>query len=316
MRTPLLALVALASGCVINSDKWPRPRDLTPDWEVSETRILGIRADPPEIRPGDTVAFDALFGAPPGSDGEVGDNGIPADRSVLWLACPVDDEGNGFGCLTDLGDVDLATADPADLASLGFVGFEPGLAPSYTAPADLLDGLDEQARLEGRYVLVQLLAFPTALLQDPDALANLDFSVVVSAYKRLVVSDAPTPNHNPDIGVFVVDGLPIPPGAVVTVEPDQRYDLSVALPEGAIESYDYENSDGVVEQRVEEPYASWYTTGGEMLEEVTLWPRLEATWQAPKETLDRGFWYIVLRDRRGGVSWYTQEFTIGRPTGR
>jgi hypothetical protein len=310
MRTvPALALLA---GCVINSDRWPRPRDLTADWNVQKARILGIAAEPAEALPGELVEFEALFGAPPDA---------PPDLTVLWLACPVDDEGTGFGCLTDLGSVDLETADPEDLAELGFIGLQTvdatgvaGLPPRYPVPADLLDGLSEQERLEGRYVVVQLLAFPTELLEEsPEALEELDFSVVISAYKRLVVSDAETPNANPDIGVFTVDGLPIPAGAVVTVEPEQIYELGIALPEGAIETYRYLTSDGVVEERVEEPYASWYTTGGEMFEEVTLWPRIDASWQAPEASGETGFWYIVLRDRRGGMSWYTQEFVTGRP---
>jgi hypothetical protein len=179
-------------------------------------------------------------------------------------------------------------------------------------PDDLLDGLTDAERQEGRYVVVQLIALPNELLeQGAEALQDLDFSVVVSAYKRLVVSEAATPNHNPEIGVFTVDGLPIPRDAVVTIEAEQVYDLGIALPEGAIETYTYTSSEGATEQRVEEPYASWYTTSGEMFEEVTLWPYIDASWQAPKASGERGFWYIVLRDRRGGMSWYTQEFVIG-----
>lgn len=312
VRTCGLALLCalLVGGCVINSDKYRRPRDLAPDWLVDRTRLLGIRAEPAEARPGDVVTFEALIGQAWGDDTEL---------AVIWLACPVDDEGNGFGCVTDFGSIDVATADPADLASLGFIGFEPGLPPVYTVPDDLLDGLEPDQRAEGRYVLVQTVALPLDLVDEQTE--ELDFALVDSGYKRLVVSEAETPNHNPGLGVFTVDGFPVPQGAVVTLDPGQTYELGVLLLDDARETYVYVNSSGGTEDRVEEPYATWFTTGGDMTEEVTLWPYLEATWVAPSDEADgeepledpSGRWYAVFRDRRGGMSWLVQDWTTVQP---
>lgn len=301
--TLLLLSQPLLCGCVIGGNKYPRPRDLPPGWLVERTRILGIAAEPPEARPGDLVSFSALIGNAPGEEPELG---------VVWLACPVDDEGNGFGCVTDFGSIDLENADPAALAELGFIGFEPGLPPSYTVPIDLLSGLDEASRLEGSYVLIQVTALPLETLEEP--VDDIDFAEIQSAYKRLIVSEAETPNHNPGIGAWTVDGNLVPKDTeIVYVQPGQLYDLGMVLEEDAIETYSYLSREGAPEDRIEEPYVSWYATGGEILEEVTLWPTLDATWSAPEESGTTGTWYAVLRDRRGGMSWYVQDFSVGAP---
>jgi hypothetical protein len=298
-------ILLVLAGCVINGDKYPRPRDLAPNWLVDRTRILAIRAEPPEAEPGAAISFEALI---------VDAEGVEPELAVVWLACPVDDEGNGFGCATDLGSLDLEDPDPEALAELGLIGLEPFLTPAYTVPDDLLDGLDDRERLEGVYVLIQLLALPLESVEDP--VAEVDFAEVESAYKRLVVSEATTPNHNPQIASFTVDAVPVPAGAPVYVEPEQTYALGITLPDGAIETYQYLLSDGSPEERLEEPYASWYATGGEVLEEVTLWPYIEADWTAPPERGAEGTWYAVLRDRRGGMAWATQRWVADVPPSR
>lgn len=302
-------LPLLLAGCVIGSDKYPRPRDLAPAWLVDRTRVLAVVAEPPEARPGDVVTFTSLIANPPGDAPDLG---------VAWFACPTDDDGNGFGCVVDFASVDLSDPDPAALADLGLIGFEPGLPPVYVVPDDLLADLAEEERLEGLYVVVQVTAFPAELLEDP--LAEVDFAEVEAAYKRLVVSEAVTPNHNPPIGAFAVDGIVVPDLAVVHVEPEQVYDLSILLPDGARESYEYVTQDGEVEDRVEEPYVAWFVAGtdrggegdpgGEMFEAVTLWPYLEASWVAPAASGESGTWWAVLRDRRGGMAFRGQDWVV------
>ena len=89
---------------------------------------------------------------------------------------------------------------------------------------------------------------------------------------------------------------------------------------GARERYQYVNSDGAVEDRVEEPYASWFVAGtdpdgagdpgGELLETVTLWPYMDASWLSPAERGASGTWFAVVRDRRGGMAWWSQEWVV------
>lgn len=299
------AASCLLGGCVINSERWARPVDLAQSWMVDRTRILGIRAEPAEIEPGQRASLEALIAMAPGADEQLG---------LLWLACPEE----GPGCSTDLGGFDIETATPEELEALGFIGFEPGLPPAYTAPTSILEPLDDTERLEGLNVLVQLTAFPLDELAGATEATEpepLDFNEIEAGYKRLVVSEAPTPNNNPELVGLTVDGQSIPAGIeVVRVEPGQAYDLGILLAEGAgREVYAYLNSDGQIEERVEEPYATWYTTGGEVIEPVTLWPYMESTWIAPDEADAQGTWYVVVRDRRGGMSWWLQDWQVGAP---
>lgn len=293
-----LLLLPLLGGCVINGDKYPRPRDLAPTWLVDRTRILAIQAEPPEARPGDLVGFSALLAQPPGAE---------EDYVTLWIACPPTED---LACSTDFSGVDLTTTDPYAFADLGIIGIEPGLPPMYIVPADTLDALTDAERLEGLQLTIQTTALPAELLEDEEALEELDFSVVEAAYKRLIVSEATTPNHNPALARYTVDGVDVPEGALVHLDPEQTYEVGVELPESAIEDYVFVNSEGVAEDRVEEPYVSWFSTGGEMLETVTLYPYLEASWTAPAESGATGVWYAVIRDRRGGMAWRSQGWIV------
>lgn len=272
-----LLLVSLAlPGCVLNSDKYTRPRELEQSWEVLKPRLLAVAAEPAEPRPGQVVTFQALLADP---TGEV--------ETVLWLACPAPDDGATFGC--------VGGEEPE------VIGVQPLSDPVFTTPADLLDGLDEAARREGRYVLVQVTGLPEL---DPDLdLEDVDFNAVEAGFKRVVVSEASTPNQNPVHAGFTADGNVVLDGAVLEVDPGQRYAIGIALEESSIETYEYLNSDGGLEQRVEEPYATWYATGGNVAEPATLWPFLESSWDAPEESGSEGTIYAVVRDRRGGMTW-------------
>ena len=295
-RLFLYTLMGYLSGCVIGNERFTRPADLSPAWLVDRTRVLGVQASPPEIRPGETATFEALVASPSTED----------PFSIIWLACPAEGGGIGFGCALDLADVDLSTVTPEELADLGFIGFEPLLPPAYTAPDDLLAGLTPVERSEGDYVLVQVTAIPPDA--DLDA-ANLDFTDIEAAYKRLVVSEASTPNRNPAPGAFTVEEQVIADDVTVHLDPDQPYELGLVLPPSSIETYEYLRSDGSIELREEEPYVAWFSTGGELLEEVTLHPNTQADWISPRSGTE-GTWYAVVRDRRGGQSWHVQRWIV------
>jgi len=293
----LLPLLVLA-GCVINSEKYPRPRDLSEAWLVDRTRILAVRAEPPEIAPGEAALMQALVA-------DAYD--APTDLNLVWLACL---DGGDAGCATDLSGLDLEDPDPVALQEAGFIGFEPGFPPRYAAPADVLDDLSPEERLEGINVQTQLFAFPADALTE-GAAEEIDFNEIEVGFKRLVVSEAKTPNNNPRISGFTVDGLAVP-DVVPTIElsPDQQYDFGVELDEVlGLEEYLFVNSRGEVEERVEEPYVAWFATSGEVTEPVTLYPFLEMTWTAPPEP-GPGRLYAVVRDRRGGMAWLTRDYLV------
>ena len=106
-----------------------------------------------------------------------------------------------------------------------------------------------------------------------------DFSV---AFKRIVISEASTPNSNPTIETWTIDGVPVDNAGVVAVAPGASIEVGIVLNEDSIETYSYVTSVGDVEQRTEEPYARWYTTAGSVDEEVTLYPYLDASVRIPE----------------------------------
>lgn len=293
------APIALLGACAIGDKQFKKPEELTPAWRVDKPRVLAITAEPPEIRPGETSRFQALLVDP--DDGE---------RAVVWFACePASSSDLGFGCTIDP-NLDFASATIDELIAAGLIGFEPSFPPSYTPRADLLDDLPTEDRAEGKYVTIQVAAFPADDLAaaPTDEAPALDFNAVEVAYKRLIVSEAETPNQNPRLGRFLVDDVPVPPGATVTLDPDEPYELSFELPDASVESYTYTNTRGEVETRTEEPYASWYATDGEVTEEFTLPPYWASTWIAP--AAGDGHWWVVVRDRRGGMAWLAQPWTV------
>ncbi len=287
-------LPLLLAGCVINSDRWTRPSELPPAWLVDRTRVMAIKAEPPEAYPNTTVSFEALIARPPEDTDPLG---------VLWIACPTEGDGSGFGCPPP-----ATTATESDVA---IIGFEPGTPPVYTTPQDILEGLDEQAAREGVYVLVQAIAAPLDTFEDlygSTSLEDIDETDLVLSYKRLVVSNATTPNHNPTVATFTLDGISMPPGVQVQIDAGEPYELGITLPDGTREVYTYLNSDGVEEERTEEPYATFSTTSGEVFGSITLWPYMQAGFVAPLEEGTEGQWIVVLRDRRGGMGWWVQDW--------
>ncbi|MFT6142398.1 MAG: hypothetical protein ACJAV2_000257 [Myxococcota bacterium] len=294
-NTALIAgLCLLLPACVINADKYPRPRDLTPAWKTPSLRILAIQAEPPEIQPGEDATFTALFADP---EGEAG--------GTLWVACSPE-ETTPFGCAIDLS-ILSEDATPDDLADAGVIGFEPTFPPEWTAPQDALDSLDDQDRAEGLGFTVQATVLPPDGA-DPDA--EFDFATFESGYKRIIVSEAPTPNDNPIIESFSVDGVLIGPDDTAEVDAGQSYELGVVIPDTTIQTYEYINPDGVLEERIEEPFVSWYATEGSAMEATTLYPFTQSDWTAPDLQEEVGFWYAVVRDRRGGVSWIVRQWRV------
>lgn len=281
-----MAMAILLTSCTLQSDKYQRPRDLAPAWKVDKLRILAIQAQPPEIKPGEQASFAALLIDPEASI-----------ETTIWAQCSAS-EASSFGCPFDPTALDGAD-DPETLAAAGIIGIEPFLPPVYEAPLDILAGRQGRDLLEGVNVTVNALALPAESAETEE----FDFNAVESAFKRFVVSEAETPNRNPSITALEVDGEPTDPESPILVEPGQEIEVSPILAEDAIETYAYLNFDGEREERVEEPFALWYTSDGNMVEDTTLHPFLPATWIAPSEPGLSGTIWVVLKDRRGGVTW-------------
>jgi len=280
-----ILIAPLLAGCVIGSDRYQRPRDLPSGHTVDRPRVLAIRLEPPEAAPGDTVTATALFPDP-----------LDQVDVHLWLACPPE-LATSIGC--------GVTADD------GLIGMEPGRPPSLTLPDTALDGVEPNQLGSGIYWNVQVMGVPQDFITNPPTDASsLDFNQIESAYKRLVVSTNPQPNRNPDLVGFKLDDADVAPDAIMSVRAGQRYKVEIVYADDAVEDYTYTTSDGVEEQRTEEPYATWYSTAGHWANPFAMYPYGYTHWDAPTEVGVEGQLWAVVRDRRGGMGWAERAFVV------
>lgn len=314
MRAPFPLLALVATGCVLGADQVNDPRDLADIWDVDRLRLLAATAEPPEVGPGDEVTFELLLVGPegrvqPGDDSEV--------AFILWQACFESGETDDFGCGGLTGDdLDFEDLSPDDLDALGIIGAQPFVDPSWTVPDDALEGLDDRERLEGTNALINVTAITSSAVeraQEGDT-GGFDFNDVEAGFKRVVISEAITPNANPTIDGLQVHGRDVPQGSVVELDPGELVPLTLLVPDEAVERYVYVTRDGEEEERVEEPYAEWYTTAGTVGDYYTLHPFNTSIFETPDEGGVEGTWWVVLKDRRGGQAWHEQRFRVREGT--
>ena len=275
-----LALPLAGAGCSVSFDP-----GVSESWQLDRLRILAVRAVPAEPRPGETTAFESLLYVPDGL----------TLQGTVWFAC-LPESADDFGCELD-SDIDLSSADPVDidfeeLLAAGFIGFDPLFPPTWTPPLDALGDLSEAEAEEGLSAVVNITALPEEVEDEGD---------LELAYKRVPVSLAATPNHNPEIDGVLVDGALVTDEVVLTTV-GAVHTLEPILSEGSIEDYTYTTSSGAVEDRVEEPYVSWYTESGTFDQTFALHPTLDVEWTAPGEPTE-SLLLVVARDRRGGMAW-------------
>ncbi len=264
--------------------------NLSQAWQIDRLRILAVASEPAEPRPGDFVTFSALTVSP-----------NVAVAATVWTMC-ADAGSDEYGCTGDAGAIDVS-GDPEAFdydafVAAGGIGIEPFLPPTWTVPADLLDHLDADAKREGTTALLNLLAVP-----DQENVGEADVEI---AFKRVPVSLAETPNHNPGLTGWRVDGNALAPDATVTLSRGQTYEIEPILSEDAVENYVYRTKEGADEDRTEEPYFSWYLEEGLFDQPNSLYPTVSVAYAVPaKPTADSGTVWAVMRDRRGGMAWLT-----------
>lgn len=279
---------------------------LAQSWQLDRLRVLAVAAEPAEPRPGDTVSFTSLVYTPEGVD----------LAGTVWFAC-LPTSADEFGCtldpaLLDALQVDPSTLSPEELATLiaeaqaaGLIGFEPGFAPRWSVPADALAALPPDAQSEGLSAIVNVTALPDlgdGVTPGPDD--------VEAAYKRVPVSLAATPNHNPRVDGITIDPAVDAAAGLLQVEPGATYTLTPTFPDDAIEDYTFRNENGEDETRTEEPYFTWYAEGGIFDQPFSLHPTSDVEWTAPSAGFE-GWVLVVMRDRRGGMAWSGIRLTTG-----
>lgn len=270
---------------------------------ITGPAVLAVRSDPPEVAPGEAVTLRAL----------VVDASGPADgATVAWAFCrrprdPATDAAVSPDCLEAAAPwiAPIATAAaaravtatvPPDACAL--FGSQPpppppGEPPRRPADPDPTGGWYQPVRVATGGVV----AFGRIRLRCPLAAAPVDVS---RAFEERSV-----PNRNPT--------LESPPPARAP-DPGETLDLRAAWDPGDAEPYVvYDPERVALARRVEEPRAWWFATGGTFARHRTAadarGPFTENAWTAPDRPGPVHIW-VVLRDGRGGVDWWTLRPTI------
>lgn len=313
-RALVISLLALA-GC----DFGFRPETL-----VDDMRLLGIRAEPADLAPGETARLDALV-VDPSRPGQA--------NTVLWLGCDPDPFNlnrsacSDFTVLADAGNLFSPSPDGGMLPEgVHVIGFDENAA--YAASPDVFHALDagDERRLTG--TVGQALAFavaeevsPTATEEELKALfARVQSREVKSviALFRLHISESPERNHNPALSTLFVAREAWPKGAHVTVLPGEKVELDGDALDSDFEPFTNPTPSGV-ENKTERILMAWYSTAGRFSEERTAMREdVKTVFTAPggddpKDPVPagrEGTLFVVLRDTRGGQSWEEVPFYV------
>jgi hypothetical protein len=318
MRRTLALLLAalLGGGC---------EEQFKPESEVAGLRVLGLRATPAELAPGETAALSAL----------VVDPTRPGRRNtLLWLGCEPDPLNLGRSVCSDM----EALADPARLVPVSEDGTPPQLPPgmsvigfnslaAYTAPATLYAGLtpEDPRRRGGTVGQVLLVAIaeelsPLPTREEVEALfervRRREVPSVVTLF-RLRVSEDAQRNHNPVLGELRAGGEALAPEWTLRLAGDGPTPLELTAPDESFETYTQEGPGGV-ETKTEQLIAAWYTTSGRFEPaRVVLRSGTPLVYQPPDGSRfqpfpeqRRGTLWAVVRDVRGGQDWREVPFFL------
>ncbi len=316
-RTLAILLVALLGGC---------EEDFKPESEVAGLRVLGLRATPAELAPGQTATLSAL----------VVDPTRPGQRNtLLWLGCEADPLNLGRSACSDT----EALADPAKLVPVAGDGTQPQLPPgmsvigfnetaSYTVREDLFAELapEDPRRRSGTVGQVLLLAIaeevsPLPTREELEALfervRNREVPSVMTLF-RMKVSEDGQSNHNPELGPLRAGSEVLAPGTTLRLSGDGPTPLELTAPDTSFETYTQPTPDGAEETKTEQLIAAWYATAGRF-EPYRMVLRSETPLEylppdgsrlQPFPEKRQGTLWVVVRDVRGGQAWREMPFYL------
>jgi hypothetical protein len=325
MRGALAALAALLLGGCIDID-------FDPPHLVKSERILGLRAEPPEVAFGEDVRFEALLVDADGSD-------LAAQPGVelRWTVCLSLAEvlnAAGLGASAEIEDDCAEGGD--DLVVLEQEGLPPNAA---RLPGETFTRLLTMLPMGGGGEPMLPPGGEQAL--DPDLLDTLttvlaevgvplrvrlevfrDGDLLFSGFKRFAITQRAEPTTNPppprvrvgEVWLSARDGDPtvcVPEaGAAPRVAPEAEVELDPDDDEEAwLERYPVFGLGNQLQINEESAYYSWFVTGGAMSDDITQRPNDEVTWTAPAEPGPVTLW-VVVRDGHLGMSWCRAELTV------
>ena len=309
----LLVLAALlASGC---GEAW------SPESIIEDLRVIGVKAEPAELKPGERATLSALILDPT----------RPAAKStVLWIGCDPDPFNLGRSACSN----PEVLQDPSTLTGGG--ALPPGVkviglnsAASYTAPKDLFSLLasDDPRRQTGTVGQVLAIAIAKESVGIPteaeltalfEKVKNKELKAVVTLF-RIKVSESPTRNNNPKISGFKVAGELQRPGVRTRVFPAQKLEVGLEAPDDSFEPY-IEVTPTTSEEKLERLTSAWYSTSGRFAAmRIALRSEVKGSFTVPGDPefpndkipeSRTGSFFVVLRDTRGGQDWIVHPFWI------
>ncbi|MDI1428467.1 hypothetical protein [Polyangium sorediatum] len=273
---------------------------------VTGPRILAVRSEPPESKPGAPVLYEALVVTP---DGDL------QGAVVRWAFCaapkPLTENGSvSTACLGDAvrpivgASVSVTAATPTDTCSL----FGPETPPGDFRPRDpdATGGFYQPVRVEALERTAIVLERITCNLP------NVPLDVAVEYAERRA------PNRNPKLAPLhaFVNGAPtsldaLPAGG------DVRFEVGWSADDAEVYPAFDPRKQALVDQR-EALRVSWYTTAGAFESDVTgrssedLATTVSNGWSAPDEA-SRVFLWLVLRDGRGGTDFARYPLDVKSP---
>jgi hypothetical protein len=311
LRLPLAVCGAvLGLGC---GTRFP------PETLVDDLRVLAITAEPPEVGPGEPAQLSVLYADPQRR----------TPTTVLWVGCEPDPQDLGRSACNDASFLLKPTAITDYPPGLKLLGFAP--KATYRAAATVFDVLAEDDVIRQAGSVGQVLALVIGEAVDPAAEGEqlrgyferieTKQTQAVVGLTRVLVSQKPVAerNHNPTVGALSVDGVAVPVGARLMLEPELAVALSVQVPDDSREAYTERPASGPM-VKTETVIGAWYATSGrfdrERFEVTSAEPTRFTPPGSPSYPEDplpvrrSGTVWLTVRDNRGGQAFATYPFFV------
>jgi len=275
----------------------------TPASLVTSERLLAVRAEPPEVAPGESVALTSLVASP---------DGTVANASIAWAMCaaPKPLAENDVVSTACVGDAVRPVADGASSASATIPTDACALFGPETPPGDYRPRSPDVTGGYYQPVRATLADVPSfALERIACHLTEASADVAADYAKRY------PRNKNPQLAPLVarMNGAPVP---LDQVPAGARVTFTAAWGPSDAETYVvFDTASQSLVTKREAMRVSWYASGGRFDTDVT--GRTEddpATtsdvgWTAPGAAGAVHVW-LVLRDSRGGLDFAAQDIIV------
>jgi hypothetical protein len=275
-----------------------------PPSKIADLRILAVRAEPPEARPGEAVRLDALIADP---------TGAVVPPTLIWLVCFPDPVGGVDACASGVGATPIAFGSAV---------------VDVTVPDGVLPVGDPEATATVLLTLVACTsANPDECLSCDDETGECTFGSegveTEVALKRVIISNRSdlARNHNPGIAAIEVDAgagfEPLPEDRPAELDICSGVTLRSRVVSGSAETFT-ELQFGEPVEITEDLVTSFFATGGAFGADRIFHGVGDGV---PPDVADVGLFgagdgegvlplFFVLRDGRGGTDFAARELLL------